>query len=93
MRPAPALHNIIIINITALEIIIAIIISKHLLDFKTKQFENVSSPPLMLHAGGGGGAGDMPCLPHLDQRGELEILMTHGDREKIILQQENLLFN
>ena len=52
-----------------------------------------TSPPLLLHAGGGGGAGDMPCLPHLDQRGELEILMTHGDREKIILQQENLLFN
>ena len=23
------------------------------------------SPPLLLHAGGGGGAGDMPCLPHL----------------------------
>ena len=72
MRPAPALHNI-IITAPALEIIIiiininiiTIIISKHLLDFKTKQFENVSSPPLMLHAGGGGGAGDMPCLPHL----------------------------
>ena len=34
-----------------------------------------TSPPLLLHAGGGGGAGDMPCLPHLDQRGQLEILM------------------
>ena len=22
-------------------------------------------PPLLLHAGGGGGTGDMPCLPHL----------------------------
>ena len=74
MRPAPALQNIIItapalhniIIITAP--IIAITISKHLLDFKTKRFENVYSPPLMLHAGGGGGAGDMPCLPHLVSR-------------------------
>ena len=26
------------------------------------------SPPLLLHAGGGGGAGDMPCLPHLKSK-------------------------
>ena len=65
MRPAPALDNIIIINIIITAPIVATIISNNLLDFKTKRFENVSSPPLMLHAGGGGGAGDMPCLPHL----------------------------